>query len=136
VTVYSDSGLLRSGEWGTRRDESDIRDGDHGDSTGPMTPPSIEDAIRLQRKIRDALLAEWDPIGVSGFPEAKNEYDGYVGVLFQVLVSGGTEDDVFRLLWEIETETMGLTGDQEATRRFAKRLVAFTNESSEKAPRS
>ena len=35
-------------------------------------------ARRYHGAIHDALIKEWDPIGVGGEPEAQDEYDGYV----------------------------------------------------------
>lgn len=35
-------------------------------------------AMRYHQAIREALMKEWDPIGVAHIPEAQDEYDGYV----------------------------------------------------------
>ncbi len=36
----------------------------------------------------------WDPIGVYGVPQAKDEYDGYVGQLARRLREGASASDV------------------------------------------
>jgi hypothetical protein len=83
----------------------------------------VDQAIRLQRAIREALLKEWDPIGVKDIPEARDEYSGYVGPVYELLRSGATEKEVFEYLWWTETDQMGLLGDRSATERFAHRLL-------------
>jgi hypothetical protein len=37
-----------------------------------------EASREVSRKIRGALMEEWDPIGVSDIPEASDEYDGSI----------------------------------------------------------
>jgi hypothetical protein len=39
---------------------------------------------RIRRDIRRVLLTVWDPIGVKGAPSAQDEYDGYLGDVFQL----------------------------------------------------
>jgi hypothetical protein len=40
-----------------------------------MTLDSPDNAKRYLEAIQQALIKEWDPIGVGEFPEAQNEYD-------------------------------------------------------------
>jgi len=42
--------------------------------------------------IRHVLMDVWDPIGVKDEPNAQDEYDGYIGRLYELLV--GHADDV------------------------------------------
>jgi hypothetical protein len=88
-----------------------------------MSSPSLERAKHLQRAIREGLMQEWDPIGVKDIPEAGDEYGGYVGQIYQLLDSGAPVEEVFKFLWWVETEHMGLPGDRATTERFAHRLV-------------
>lgn len=88
---------------------------------GGATPK--DQGRRLQRAIREGLLQDWDPIGVRGIPEAHDEYDGYVDRISELLHSGASLGDVFKFLWWLETEHMGLQGDRSATERFARRLI-------------
>lgn len=37
-------------------------------------------------RVREVLMREWDPIGVSGVPEAVDEYDRYVGTVYVMLM--------------------------------------------------
>ncbi|CDZ67985.1 Hypothetical protein NGAL_HAMBI2605_62680 [Neorhizobium galegae bv. orientalis] len=42
-----------------------------------------------QAIIRKIMLTEWDPIGVSGIPEAQDEYDAYADTVFDMLATRG-----------------------------------------------
>lgn len=72
--------------------------------------------------VRNALLNDWDPIGVKSIPEAVDEYDGYVPQICQLIIKGNKQKLVDHLWW-IETERMGLTGNRKATEAFAERLL-------------
>ena len=80
-------------------------------------------AQRYHDAIHTVLLKEWDPIGVANVPEAQDEYDTYVAGVYKRLLSRASEEDMFRYLWEIETEYMGLCGDVRHTRAVAKHLL-------------
>ena len=51
----------------------------------------------------------WDPIGVSGVPQARDEYDSYVPLVVQMLMEGKKEEEIASHLHRIEGETMGLS---------------------------
>ena len=71
-------------------------------------------AEEIQEAIRQVLLVDWDPIGVSGLPEAQDEYDGYIGEVYRWLANGLDRRDIARCLLELETGQMGLScGDFE-----------------------
>jgi len=46
----------------------------------------LERAQRYHEAIRAVLLCDWDPIGVSHVAEAQDEYDGYVGEIYTMLI--------------------------------------------------
>jgi hypothetical protein len=50
----------------------------------------------------------WDPIGIKGEPNAQDEYDGYLGGVYELLVSGAEDEDIADHLWRIATERMEL----------------------------
>ena len=62
------------------------------------------------RELRRILMEEWDPIGVRGFPEAADEYDGYLGPLAARLGEGASAEAIAEYLTEIEEDRMGLGG--------------------------
>ncbi len=71
-------------------------------------------AGEIQQMIRDVLMRHWDPIGVADVPDAQDEYDSYVGPVYRLLASGGSDKELVDFLYKTETETMGLS-------RFGKR---------------
>lgn len=88
----------------------------------------LERARRAHDAIKQTLLTEWDPIGVSEIPEAQDEYDAYVGDVYRLLSRRAVTQEVFDYLWWLEQEHMGLSGDRQRTQRIAERLVAFVAE--------
>ena len=80
------------------------------------------------QRIREALLNEWDPIGVSEIPEASSEYDGYVGDIYRLLIQRASEHEIFNFLWWVEVEHMGLCGNRQRTEKFAIRLIRIIEE--------
>ena len=85
-------------------------------------------AERYLEAIKAALLNEWDPIGVKQFPDVKDEYDSYAPHVYTLLVTHRPKRELVDYLWRIETEHMGLTGNRQATERFAERLLRIPRE--------
>ena len=69
--------------------------------------PKDQDLLRI---IGDVLHYVWDPIGVAGPPQARDEYDGYVGPVFTLLRSGASDSEISSHLETIASERMGLPG--------------------------
>ena len=81
----------------------------------------------MQAAIKQALLNEWDPIGVKEIPGADDEYTGFVPGICKMLLQTKTKEEIFDYLWRIETEHMGLTGNREVTLAFADRLLSLAS---------
>ena len=77
----------------------------------------------LMAEVRSILLKEWDPIGVSEFPSAQNEYDAYVLGVSKMICSGPSVEQLYGHLHWIECERMGLDGDDIKTRNIAIKLA-------------
>jgi hypothetical protein len=77
----------------------------------------------LEAKVQMILLQEWDPIGVKDIPEASDEYDRYVSNLCRMLCMGESTANIYSHLRWIETERIGLDGDEQHTFLIAARLV-------------
>jgi hypothetical protein len=61
-------------------------------------------------RIREIFLRNWDPIGVCGIPEAKDEYDTYADKAYLMLMDdGATASAIAAYLMKIATEHMGLS---------------------------
>ena len=93
-----------------------------------MTSANLDRAKRYHEIIKQALLKEWDPIGVGEIPEAQDEYDSYVSGVYKLLITRRPQHEIFYYLWTLETQHMGLTGDRQATERFAERLWRLPRE--------
>jgi hypothetical protein len=50
----------------------------------------------------------WDPIGVKDEPNAQDEYDAYLGGVYELLVGAASDDSIKEHLWRIVTERMEL----------------------------
>jgi hypothetical protein len=79
-------------------------------------------AREIQNSIGQVLLYDWDPIGVSNFPEARDEYDNYIEKVYRLLASKPSINEIVDLLCEIEAEWMGLTPDKERLQTVAIKL--------------
>jgi len=80
----------------------------------------------MQRVIRDALMREWDPIGVADIPEADDEYDRYIGSVYRILTGRRSEEELVEFLYQTETDTMGLVGGSHPhLREVARKLLAL-----------
>jgi hypothetical protein len=62
----------------------------------------------IRRHIRRVLMAEWDPIGVSDIPEAADEYDSYIGGVYELLERGSSQTSIYAYLRSIEVDRMEL----------------------------
>ncbi|MDQ3255459.1 MAG: hypothetical protein M3R15_16440 [Acidobacteriota bacterium] len=80
-------------------------------------------AKEIQETIKQVLLHEWDPIGVSDIPEAQDEYDSYVGGIYRLLASGASEYQIIERLYNIETVSMGLPGNRAGLKNVAEKLA-------------
>ena len=63
--------------------------------------------------IRRVFLEVWDPIGISDDPNAQDEYDGYIGRIFELLAPGGNDEEIVDYLSCATNEHMGLSASRE-----------------------
>ena len=63
---------------------------------------------RIRVAIRHVLMDVWDPIGVKDELNAQDEYDGYLGGVYELLLSGASDESIEDYLWRIVTERMEL----------------------------
>ena len=74
------------------------------------------------KALHDVLINEWDPIDVNDSPEAQNEYDSYIPVIFRLVSEGKSDRDIADHLAMIESDWMGLTPQPDRNLRIASRL--------------
>jgi hypothetical protein len=78
--------------------------------------------------IREVLLREWDPIGVSDILEAQDEYDSYISQIHGLLIRREPLHRLVAFLWWVETVHMGLCGNRRRTEQVAERLLRLPEE--------
>ena len=76
-------------------------------------------------RLRHLLMADWDPIGVRGVPEARDEYDSYLGLVADRLRTEAPANRIADVLAAIRTETMGMPPAAGSDLRTARTLVAW-----------
>ena len=69
----------------------------------------------LYRRVDEVLHYLWDPIGVSGIPLARDEYQSYVPQVVRLLNENANADQVSGYLNEVVTKRMGLSENVDAT---------------------
>jgi len=73
--------------------------------------------------VGEVLHYIWDPIGVAGVPQARDEYDDYVGPVFTLLRSGASDADISAYLEQIVVNRMGLPDRKERSNEAASVLT-------------
>jgi len=68
-------------------------------------------------------MDKWDPIGVSGVPEAQDEYDGYIGGIYRLLASRAKEKQIIDHLYKIETQNMESESSKKGHKEVVKALM-------------
>ena len=63
---------------------------------------------RIRVQIRHVLMEVWDPIGVKDAPHAQDEYDGYIGEVYDMLLGGASDSNLSEYLYWAVHENMGL----------------------------
>ena len=62
----------------------------------PIT--SKENSRRIRVAVRRVFLEVWDPIGVQDAPNAQDEYDGYLGDMFELLMAHASDKELKQYL--------------------------------------
>jgi len=65
---------------------------------------------KLIYNIQTILLQNWDPIGVSNNPNLKDEYDGYIGQVIQILSKNASVEEIVNILIKFERD-MGVCSE-------------------------
>lgn len=92
--------------------------------------PRAKTAKRLISQVCEILWSKWDPIGVNGFCNAKDEYDSYAPHIAGLILKGANVKEIASELTRIERDQMGLSCTEEREQHdqaVAKQLVALLN---------
>jgi hypothetical protein len=68
----------------------------------------VDKIAETHRQIDRVLLHEWDPIGVAKYPQAQDEYRGYVRGVYDVAVKTRSKRAIAQHLVKIERQQMGM----------------------------
>jgi hypothetical protein len=71
--------------------------------------PNIDKAESrsIYAQIRRVLLDVWDPTGIRDEPNAQNEYDMYIGDIFELLKRNASTDEIAKYLHWVAHDRMG-----------------------------
>jgi hypothetical protein len=86
-----------------------------------LSPAELE----LYRAVDEVLHYVWDPIGVAGAPEARDEYYGYLPAVYSMVKDGRIADDIAKYLTQIAVDRMGLPERSDHDLRVGEVLVRW-----------
>jgi len=78
----------------------------------------------LYRRVEEIVHYLWDPIGVGGIPQARDEYYGYMTAIYG-RVQAGDLDELVECMKRFATENMGLLFEKERTVEAASAMLAW-----------
>jgi putative addiction module component (TIGR02574 family) len=81
----------------------------------------------LYQRVDEVLHYMWDPIGVCGVPEARDEYYSYLPTVFQMLINGNGAETIAGYLSSVSRESMGLGGNAARDFDVAEVLINWTD---------
>ena len=79
--------------------------------------------LTLYKLINELLMTEWDPCGVNGVPEARDEYDSYVPQIFKLAMDGSSPERIAKHLLFIENEQMCCKESKKVCLSVANKIV-------------
>ena len=88
----------------------------------PLMPKDESRKVRVA--IRHVFLEVWDPIGVKDAPNAQDEYDGYIGRVFELLVTGGSDRQIIDYLDQV-VAGIGMDGSRVSLQTVVAALRAI-----------
>lgn len=77
----------------------------------------------LLTRISEVLHYIWDPIHVSGVPQARDEYDSYAPQIFSLLKKKASQEEIANHLAYITVERMGLKQSSKHDAEVANILI-------------
>ena len=92
---------------------------------GEKLPP---DQMAFYKRVDEILWEDWDPIGISGSENARDEYYGYLPGVFRLALDGATDEAIADRLHLIERENMGLSGNRNHCLWAAQKIVSAKRE--------
>lgn len=81
--------------------------------------------LALYQKVDEVLHYLWDPIGIAGIPEVRDEYHLYLPKVFALLKEGADELTISAYLETVAIARMGFDGNDAHARKIAGVLLAW-----------
>jgi len=94
---------------------------------GKKLPPQ---ELELYLALDGLLFNEWDPIGVRGIEEAKDEYYSYLPQVFKMVMDNAPKVEIAEYLNSVVTERMGLNSDMRHSLRIAEKALKLKSSAS------
>jgi hypothetical protein len=89
----------------------------------PLMPKERSREVRCA--IRKVFVEVWDPIRLMDDPDwPRDEYDGYIGGVFELLVTGGSDEEIIEYLLGAE-QKMGMDGSRVSLQTVTATLRAI-----------
>ncbi len=79
--------------------------------------------IKLYRQTDEILHYMWDPIGVAGIAQARDEYHSYLPQVFQLVLKNESKEKIAKYFVDIEMNRMGLSPNMGAALEIAEILL-------------
>jgi len=79
---------------------------------------------KLYTEIDEILWNDWDPIGVNDIAP-RDEYQSYVSTIYKLKTTGADKETIAKTLHEIETVTIGVSGNIERCRQVANKIFSL-----------
>jgi hypothetical protein len=80
----------------------------------------------MRQRIREILLADWDPSNAARFESARGEYDSYIEPLYELISKKASPEEVIDYLRQRELESMCFPSiGKSHLKRVAERLLAL-----------
>lgn len=90
-----------------------------------MGSKMTENQKNLYKRIDEVIHYMWDPIGIAGTPEARDEYDAYIPQIFKLLIADKDEEEIVKLLRSIEIDRMGISTTKEKKEEISRILLSW-----------
>jgi len=88
-----------------------------------------DDELELYRRVDEVLFYVWDPVGVANSPAARDEYYGYLPMVFSMLQDEGANASIIAAYLDtIASERMGLDANPEHSNCVAQLLLDWKTE--------
>lgn len=84
-----------------------------------MPPKQLE----LYQGIDEILWKDWDPIGIHGDTDARDEYYSYLPTVFNMALNNASTNEIAQYLHKVADESMGLMSNINSHMAIAEKII-------------